>query len=647
MVNLAPISEVLSQTLTDNLRKPLQPSGLFASALFVLLNTMMVYPLLLTKGFPIATYLRDLETGWQVVLIAAFVLTLSYLLLGISATVLKLFTGELWAHTRLGYWFWQFQRQRRDSLMPTEECANSELRVLQAELASNPAALQDDEAKRFRYDKLVTDYIHCQQTQWSYRNRFPLTEGQLAPTGLGNVINATADQIWQRYRIDMTALWPFLDLFLAEKDMPMRERIQSERATLDFLLNAAFVLLIFALEYALIGFAHPNAVVQIITVALALGLALGIFYPAAVGKAFSWGQAIQMAFDRYQPELTAALGLQPSQTRAEARYNWFEFSRWIKTGTQKREVVEAATRFPFDDETQIQEEWPEDRIFARGTKPQPRSPVQVRTASEKFVFNIFDHIVPVAARTHPLRWPEGGAAQTIFLYAEEIHYTILLEQHSESSESGGAAPSSDIHFLVNDPRIAWIAHAPQYSRSGWYDIPIEAELLADSAGIPNRTLLWRVADIPTNGSRALHYSLPKPFLIAHLSNPDLKMQETGITGRAVRQIFSLQINNPTSQPVFQTWLYVIDERPASAKGAHGRTLSTGQIDGGRSRITLIPTPDDPKSSTITKPVEPVELYEDWLDRPPKKDMKGYHLYRLLVPEIEAGGSLTAIIHLES
>ena len=65
---LPAISEFFKDTIGENLKKVLQPSSLFTTAIFLLLNLLLVFPTLVEEGSPIATAYLGLDTAWQLAL---------------------------------------------------------------------------------------------------------------------------------------------------------------------------------------------------------------------------------------------------------------------------------------------------------------------------------------------------------------------------------------------------------------------------------------------------------------------------------------------------------------------------------------------------------------------------------------------------
>jgi hypothetical protein len=80
-IPLPVISDFLKDTFSDSLKKPLQPSGLFVAAIFLLLQLLLILPLLARHDHPLAFAFLNLTSLWQAVLATLLALVLAYLLL--------------------------------------------------------------------------------------------------------------------------------------------------------------------------------------------------------------------------------------------------------------------------------------------------------------------------------------------------------------------------------------------------------------------------------------------------------------------------------------------------------------------------------------------------------------------------------------
>src|SRR5438034_11188511 len=96
---LATIGDLVKSTFAESLKRPLQPSGLFAAAIFLGLNVGLIYPMLIDGDDPRAQVLRDSGAGTQAAIVALVLLVGSYMLSSLSNAILKLMTGESWSNS--------------------------------------------------------------------------------------------------------------------------------------------------------------------------------------------------------------------------------------------------------------------------------------------------------------------------------------------------------------------------------------------------------------------------------------------------------------------------------------------------------------------------------------------------------------------
>lgn len=92
---LTAVSELLKGTFNESLKKLLQPAGIIAASVFLLLNVLFIVPTLEAQGVQLAVALNQLDDGWKFLLFAAFVIVFAYVLLSLGSTILRLMTGEL------------------------------------------------------------------------------------------------------------------------------------------------------------------------------------------------------------------------------------------------------------------------------------------------------------------------------------------------------------------------------------------------------------------------------------------------------------------------------------------------------------------------------------------------------------------------
>lgn len=471
---LPTISDFFKDTFGESLKKPLQPAGLFAAAIFLLLNLVFVFPFLIEQHNAVATAFLGLSTAWQIVLVSILALVLAYLLLSMSTTILKLMTGELWATSPLlGKVFKERNKQRHKK--------------------RNDSIIKDDQGRQRRFEDLTPEEL---QELWELSTIFPKDGRYMAPTALGNVLNATAIEIWQRYQIDMTALWPHMETVIAEKT-PLVSRLDNEKATLDFLVNLAFVLGAFALEYGLLCL-WSKQWLSLLWLLVFIVLVY-IVYRAAVSKALSWGDVVQMVFDLHRDELRTALGLRDCKSRAEERQVWEKASRWLLWGPQEKEGETVHYDEIFKDE-------PEPTV----------APALSYRASPNVKVEIEDRI-RILQKDALERSLVDGALESVMLYDQYIEYVVLVSNTGETEANG-------VHLIIFDSRVLPMNRYPSVdNQEDWKDIKVMGSIIRADKQKPTDAVLWRISHLPPNSARMLCYRLPACGLIATTNNSELSI----------------------------------------------------------------------------------------------------------------------------
>jgi hypothetical protein len=469
---LPALTDFLSTTITDQARKLVQPAGLIPAAIFVLLNVTLIFYTGEAQALPaIAAFVR-LPGIWQALIVLGIVLVLGYLIASLSAGIMKLVTGELWARSSifgamgrgLQYRHLQALRKRREALLPASE------------KASGPLADDAAQAALDLFTQFPVDEAHAR--------------AYLAPTSLGNAVNAAASRLWLQYRIDLTALWPHMEQVVAT-DAPLAARLGNERATLEFLVNLWFVLWVFILEYALLVGAVWQRPLKVGVAALVFIPLAWIVYRAAVGKARTWAALVQTAFDLHRDDLRRALRLRAFTSVDDERMVWDHTSGWLLWPTPPDTMGDL-----FQDEP-----W---------RTPAP-APSPVVTATENAL--VEQRSVEVVESTDPPGPNTSSAA--LFARTKYIDYTLLVTNRIAAPT--GAPPdgvAKQVSLAVADPRVpatidvatdVLVPVARGGGRSGWGAAPQPPELLTGGAPGTPLALLWNVGDLPVNGALTLRY----------------------------------------------------------------------------------------------------------------------------------------------
>jgi len=456
---LPAISEFLSGTVTESLKRVLQPASLFVAALFSFLNLVFVMVPLRALDNGIGQFsnaVLSLETVWLAAVAAAAIVVLAYILSSLNSTIFRLMTGESWGNAWIIGWLAKLPHRIR-------------LRHLENVKAGDPNN---------------TYLIYRRETQ------LPRDEKRIAPTALGNVLTATADNLWMRYQIDLNALWPHMQIAIAGKTA-LKEKIDNEKASLDFLLYLSFALLVFVVENLLLD-QKPDVTVPLQGwhYLILLVLAYGI-YRAAVVKAHSWSQAIRMAFAQERETLRQQMSMQPFPNRATERKHWKLLSEFLQWRLESHRLGQF------------------DQIFDAA-----KTASTAKATGSPNVSVVFQH-TKVALQEPKTEKFSVANGYGIHHYASEIRYVILVS--NPLKEKVGITTWPDAHgifVIVDEPRVPWIDEPPAGS-SDWAP-----------QGIGPKRLLWEFErPLKENEAAKLVYTLPIPAWTARSNHTDLVIDE--------------------------------------------------------------------------------------------------------------------------
>lgn len=173
-------------------------------------------------------------------------------------------------------------------------------------------------------------------------NEFATAE-LLAPTRLGNLVNATDYYAFDRYGIEGTVLLPRL---VAVLPAAIAERLADQRLLLDFWIAVASLALLSTLIVAF-GFAHVSADVVLWLLALTIGSAGTVAaYRLAVGAMAQLGELTRAACDLGRLALMRELGLPQPADLAEERRMWQAMFRVIVYGEKNEDIRYRAAEKP-------------------------------------------------------------------------------------------------------------------------------------------------------------------------------------------------------------------------------------------------------------------------------------------------------------
>jgi hypothetical protein len=156
-------------------------------------------------------------------------------------------------------------------------------------------------------------------------NRYPVADGQTAPTALGNAIRAFETYGDDRYHLDSQTFWYELNAAAPES---LQKEVERARVPVDFCVASFFLLIPFGLLALIAGLAHSTDRALLLVSAVVAFAALPAWYRLAVSSVAGWGASVQALVNVGRIGLAEDLGLSLPETIAEEREMWDQV-RWF------------------------------------------------------------------------------------------------------------------------------------------------------------------------------------------------------------------------------------------------------------------------------------------------------------------------------
>lgn len=163
-------------------------------------------------------------------------------------------------------------------------------------------------------------------------DRFPVEEGQMAPTSFGNAMRAFETFGVDRYRLDSQAFWVELSTVVPDH---LRGELGRARAAVDFFVAQVFLAALFSVASLLVWLRDPGGWPGSLVAAIVALLLLPVFYRGAVSSTTYWNGTVRALVNLGRLALAKQLGLRLPGTLAGERLMW--------------ERVAALNYYPFDE----------------------------------------------------------------------------------------------------------------------------------------------------------------------------------------------------------------------------------------------------------------------------------------------------------
>lgn len=163
--------------------------------------------------------------------------------------------------------------------------------------------------------------------------RYPIDDGQMAPTRLGNAVRRHEEYGYQRYRLDSQALWYELT---ATAPKQLTQQVDAARAGVDFFVCLLYGNLLVAL-IALISLSNSHAHYLTLLVTSATLIAVSfLWYQLAVVTTDDWALATRALVDVGRKPLAGALSLNLPKKLSQERDMWDRYSRSVRQAYDNR-----------------------------------------------------------------------------------------------------------------------------------------------------------------------------------------------------------------------------------------------------------------------------------------------------------------------
>ncbi|MGW4872986.1 hypothetical protein [Streptomyces chartreusis] len=154
--------------------------------------------------------------------------------------------------------------------------------------------------------------------------RYPVGDGHLAPTRLGNAIRRFEVYAYDRYQLDSQLLWNELTATAPEQ---ARRQVDTARTSVDFFVCLLYGHLAVLLAAAVTLISTSSGALAVATTAVVLAALVPVWYRCAVSATDEWAAAVRALVNVGRHPLAASLGLDVPRQLAAERTMWSLVSR--------------------------------------------------------------------------------------------------------------------------------------------------------------------------------------------------------------------------------------------------------------------------------------------------------------------------------
>jgi hypothetical protein len=188
------------------------------------------------------------------------------------------------------------------------------------------------------------------------RRRFPSRRDRVLGTRIANAFRATQDDVFDRYGLDVAAVWRHIELMLDEREERVHDEAKADQAFFAHLMLGALIVAPIAVAERLRH--EPLSDWRWWFSLVGLPLSAWLFYRAAVSTTLRWHDEIRASVDLHRADLYDKLGLPRTAARTAARQTARALNRFLLYGEPRLDDGGAPEPVKKDWPGRPREPWP-------------------------------------------------------------------------------------------------------------------------------------------------------------------------------------------------------------------------------------------------------------------------------------------------
>jgi hypothetical protein len=185
--------------------------------------------------------------------------------------------------------------------------------------------------------------------------RYPVEDGQVAPTRLGNAIRRLEEYGYQRYKLDSQTLWYQI---AGTAPRQLLNQVEAARTGVDFFVCLLYGhILVACIALCTIAAPQPDSLTLLLSASVLITASF-LWYRLAVVTTDDWAAATRAMVDVGRKVLAEAVGLATPQELELERKMWQAYSRFVRQPFRegKPSLLDQFREVPLDDRSGSAEE---------------------------------------------------------------------------------------------------------------------------------------------------------------------------------------------------------------------------------------------------------------------------------------------------